>query len=244
MERTLSSRLDDHFQFIFFDMRGSGRSGGSVVDCTLEQVLADLDGLREALGHEKIAIIGWSMISLLAIDLAVAFPERISHLILIGGLTHFGQSDDRYWDMLASSERKTILEQNNANLAARTPTDLPASRVVALQYAANGPRYWCDPTFDCLPLYGDDEWDVTLLGQMVQILQARHPEPSVIEGVSTPIFLAQGVWDFVCPPLTWYELIATYPDCTYHAFERSGHYPFYEEQDAFNDKLIAWINRA
>ena len=38
MERTLSSRLYDHFQFIFFDVRGSGRSGGTVEDCTLDQV--------------------------------------------------------------------------------------------------------------------------------------------------------------------------------------------------------------
>lgn len=43
MERTLSPRLRQHFQFIFFDFRCSGRSGGSPGDFTLDQLIHDVD---------------------------------------------------------------------------------------------------------------------------------------------------------------------------------------------------------
>lgn len=33
----------------------------------------------------------------------------------------------------------------------------------------------------------------------------------------------------------------TFHDCTYRAFERSGHYPFYEEADLFDTALLEWL---
>jgi proline iminopeptidase len=112
-----------------------------------------------------------------------------------------------------------------------------------LRYAADAPRYFHDPTFDPLPLYEGDEWDVPFAERLGAQLAARHPDTTPILDIATPTFLAQGVWDFVAPPIEWHDVIGTYRDCTYRAFERSGHYPFVEEQDLFDAKLIEWLSR-
>ena len=43
--------------------------------------------------------------------------------------------------------------------------------------------------------------------------------------------------------MLWEGLPATFPDATYVEFERSGHYPMYEEQKRFDRKLFAWMER-
>ena len=58
LERTLAARLRQHFQFIFFDFRSSGHSGGTPGDFTLDQLGHDIDQLRQALGFEKVALVG------------------------------------------------------------------------------------------------------------------------------------------------------------------------------------------
>ena len=66
---------------------------------------------------------------------------------------------------------------------------------------------------------------------------AASPRRGGDRGCEATTFLAQGVWDFNAPPTRWAGVPDTFRDCTYVAFERSGHYPFYEENAAFTD----WI---
>jgi pimeloyl-ACP methyl ester carboxylesterase len=252
IERTFSARLREKLQLIIFDPRGCGRSGGSLADSSLDDLLADIDGLRAALGHERIGLLGWSIFSLVGMDFALAYPNSVSRLILIGGLPSWPDSDDyRYWETVASPERKVRLAANLARLegsgveplppGAPEPDQLVRRWAQTLRYAAYGPRYWYDATFDCAPLYADDEWDMAQWDWLVAQVAPRHPNAAAIAGVKPPTFLAQGVWDFNAPPTRWAGVLETFRDCTYVAFERSGHYPFYEERELFDKALLEWL---
>ena len=240
-ERTFSARLREEMQLIFFDFRGSGRSGGAAGDFGLDQLLADIDGLRAALGHEQVGFLGWSILSLVGLDYALAYPDSVARLILVGGLPRVGDTDDSYWEMVASPERKARLAANLARLDPASLDAMSPGRAQTARYAANGPRYWYDFTFDCAPLYADDEWDMAQWDWLVRELGSRHRDTAAIAGVAPPTFLAQGVWDFVCPPTRWAAVLPTFRDCTYRAFERSGHYPFCEEPDVFDATLLDWL---
>ena len=73
--------LEDEYRLVFMDLRGSGRSDESP-PYTHEQWTSDINMLREALGHECIRLHGGSYGGFLALEYALRYPKRVSHLVL------------------------------------------------------------------------------------------------------------------------------------------------------------------
>ncbi|NJD20773.1 MAG: alpha/beta fold hydrolase [Gemmatimonadetes bacterium] len=77
--------LADGHRLIFFDQRLSGRSDGTVDSASvrLDTLVADMEGIRSALGLERIHVLGHSWGGLLAMKYALAHPERTASLVLV-----------------------------------------------------------------------------------------------------------------------------------------------------------------
>ncbi|MEJ2212471.1 MAG: alpha/beta fold hydrolase, partial [Anaerolineae bacterium] len=74
----------DQFRLIFYDHRCNGRSeGADVASMTWENLTADADALRQALGFEKWAVLGHSFGGMVALEYALRYPRSLSHLILM-----------------------------------------------------------------------------------------------------------------------------------------------------------------
>jgi proline iminopeptidase len=73
--------LADSYQIVTFDARGCGRSEGKP-PYSHAQYVADLDALREHLGFETFVLTGGSYGGFIALEYALAHPDRVSHLIL------------------------------------------------------------------------------------------------------------------------------------------------------------------
>lgn len=69
---------------VFYDHRCNGRSTGAVItSMTMENLTADADALRQALGFEKWAVLGHSFGGNVALEYALRYPKNLSHLLLI-----------------------------------------------------------------------------------------------------------------------------------------------------------------
>lgn len=81
---TLSSLepLADRFTLIFYDHRCNGRSTGAVQSMTWDNLTADADALRRALGFDRWSVLGHSFGGLVAQEYALRYPERVSRLLL------------------------------------------------------------------------------------------------------------------------------------------------------------------
>lgn len=77
--------LADAARLVYYDQRGRGRSAEGVepTDVSIESEVADLDGLRDALGFGSVAVLGHSWGGALAMEYATRRPDRVSHLILV-----------------------------------------------------------------------------------------------------------------------------------------------------------------
>ena len=74
----------DRFTLVFYDHRCNGRSvGAEVSSMTRENLTADADALRQTLGFEKWAVLGHSFGGMVALEYALRYPQRLSHLLLI-----------------------------------------------------------------------------------------------------------------------------------------------------------------
>ncbi|MFY9343354.1 MAG: alpha/beta fold hydrolase [Planctomycetota bacterium] len=78
--------LAPHFRVITLDLPGSGLSDKPDIAYTPEELVAFVCGFLDALGIHRAALVGNSMGAGLAIGMAVAHPERVDRLVLIGGL--------------------------------------------------------------------------------------------------------------------------------------------------------------
>jgi proline iminopeptidase len=74
----------DQFTLIFYDHRCNGRSDGTVVtSMTWENLAADADALRQALGFDRWAVLGHSFGGMVALEYALRYPQSLSHLLLL-----------------------------------------------------------------------------------------------------------------------------------------------------------------
>jgi proline iminopeptidase len=76
--------LADHFTLVFYDHRCNGRSkGADVSTMTWENLTADAEELRQALGFDRWAVLGHSFGGMVALEYALRYPQRLSHLVLM-----------------------------------------------------------------------------------------------------------------------------------------------------------------
>ncbi|MEU8263893.1 alpha/beta hydrolase [Micromonospora sp. NPDC048999] len=73
--------FSDRMRVIVFDARGSGESSDDE-PFTHEQWVADVDAIRQHFGYEQIVMAGGSYGGFIAMEYAIAHPDRVSALIL------------------------------------------------------------------------------------------------------------------------------------------------------------------
>ncbi|HEY9607293.1 MAG TPA: alpha/beta hydrolase [Allocoleopsis sp.] len=77
-----TQHLSQNFQTIAPDLRGYGRSR-TPLDFSMSDHLMDLEALLNRLRINRCLVLGWSLGGILAMELALRLPERVSGLILI-----------------------------------------------------------------------------------------------------------------------------------------------------------------
>jgi proline iminopeptidase len=76
--------LADQFTLVFYDHRCNGHSeGAEVSSMTFENLTADADALRQALGFDQWALLGHSFGGNVALEYALRYPQSLSHLVLM-----------------------------------------------------------------------------------------------------------------------------------------------------------------
>jgi class 3 adenylate cyclase len=114
----------ERIQLARYDLRGFGMSDRNVEDFSLERQVDDLEALREHLGFDQFVLWGNIHGCPASIAYAVAYPERITHLILsnpfangdewyrawpmLKGLESFRAMGDEQWDLYTFTHATTI----------------------------------------------------------------------------------------------------------------------------------------
>lgn len=67
------------------DQRACGLSDRDAADISFESWIRDLEAVVDAAGFERFALLGHSQGAAIGVEYAVRHPERVSHLVLLGG---------------------------------------------------------------------------------------------------------------------------------------------------------------
>ena len=83
--RHMLEGLSEHRQLVRYDMRGTGLSDREVTDISFDRFVDDLAAVVDALELRRFPLFAISQGGTVSIAYAARHPERVSHLILLGG---------------------------------------------------------------------------------------------------------------------------------------------------------------
>jgi class 3 adenylate cyclase len=96
----VAKRLGGFSRTVWCDARGHGASGGNVEDHFFEETAdADFTAVLDAVGCERVVLVGASGAGPNVIRYATAHPERVTALVLINTYAHYVREDDYPWGL-------------------------------------------------------------------------------------------------------------------------------------------------
>ena len=132
--RHLTETFSENFKFVRYDERGCGLSEREVGDFSLPAEVRDIESVAADLKLEKFALLGISNGTASAIAYAAQNPEKVSHLILIGGAVNenfAGHKPEKLQNFLQilSSHRSIENEVFQREIAAKIFPDSTSEQV-------------------------------------------------------------------------------------------------------------------
>ena len=107
--RFLMPRLTQHFTVVSYDLRGHGASPCPGLPFGLEELVADLERVRDRVGFETCHIAGHSLGGMIGPAYARAFPDRVLSLGILSTAAFRTEDDSqKVWAVVRAMEEKGV----------------------------------------------------------------------------------------------------------------------------------------
>ncbi len=234
------NELANDARLIYYDHRGNGRSTGNMGESTHETIADDARDLIDALGLERVTLLGHSYGGYIAQEFALRHPTRLSGLILCSTAPAF---DYPAVAMQNAMQRATPEQLNILGGAGGRSVGSDAewravwNAIVSMYFHRFDPEVAAD--IDRRTTYRAAAYDRGALSLLPAFdVTARIP------AIVAPTLALAGRHDWIAPAREGAERIAAaIPGAQSVVFEESGHFPFIEEQDQFVRVVRAWLAR-
>lgn len=213
-----------HHHVVAVDLRGHGRSGGQDGPLSIAGWTADVEALLGALELPAITLVGHSLGSLVAQQVAATRPEAVDALVLLGGISYFEPPmKDAY------EQRAKLVEAEGLDalvddwlpgaLAPRTAAKIP--QLVGLLrelFLRNDPDAYAKA---CRALAKAPSINRERIGQPTLLLVGDHDR-------STPIAMTE-------------QLHRTIPVSNVKVIAGAAHWAALEQPDAIAAAILEWL---
>lgn len=218
-------RLPGDVRALALTQRGHGDSDRPASGYRVEDFATDVVRFMDATGVPQAALVGHSMGSLVAQAVAVAHPDRVSRLVLVGSATSFDSPVARELERAVGELRDPIPRAFVAEFQASTVhRPIPEAVFAALvdESLKMPARIWRE----------------VMAGILAYRADAR------LARITVPTLLVWGDRDALSPRAEQERLRATIPGATLAVYEATGHAPHWEEPERFVHDLVAFLSPA
>ena len=142
--------IAEHARLLVFDKRGTGMSDRVMGAPTLEERSDDIRAVMDAAGSERAVVFGASESAPMSVAFAASHPERVSALVLYGGMARVLWAPDYLFGITEREARKGLEEELEAfmtpgGLEALLRSGLPSAAEEEIQSLARAQRYGASP---------------------------------------------------------------------------------------------------
>lgn len=250
--------LKSDFQLVYFDETGRGRATRKIDrPITPQMGVDDLEALRKHLNAEKIIVLAHSYGGIQGLQYALQYPQHVEKLIMVNA-SYDAQShamniehvkhvtENRYplrWKELlklrkqgvpGTDERYNELLSLGADMYWYNPENSHRLRKLRTWNRLDG--FALQTYFDII---GDDaEWS---LGGTLQGLEVEKD----LKGFNIPTLIIAGRYDQITTPKIVHRFLEMLPPrvAEIHMFEKSGHWPWVEENKRFIDVVETFLRK-
>ncbi len=223
-------------QVIFYDQRGTGRSPALRKDqsCTLADQIADLEALRVRLGLAQMDVLGHSWGGSLAMAYAARHPRHIRRMILCDSAApKWEETRFLFRDIFPEGT-----ERQDALQFAEQQGDTAALHADFREYQG---MLACDPKLrEAMRNGPPPAFSAAVNSALFAEMKNVDLGPEIAK-FTFPTLVLCGRFDAnVAPSVAW-KIHHGIPGSEFTVFERSGHLPFYEESDAFLERVERFL---
>jgi proline iminopeptidase len=232
-----------HYRIILLDQRGCGRSLplGETNSNTIDDLVEDIDKLRQHLHIQRWMVFGGSWGSTLGLAYAIAHPDRVSSLVLRG--IFLSRDSELNW-FLGNTE--LFFPEAWGQLLAYIEPDehgavleAYAKRIFSddIKISAPAATRWNEYESSIMSLR-PNQGNGSPVSDEVQVARARVQIHYILHGcfvrprdlldearrlAHIPTVIVQGRYDMVCPPITAWQLKQALPHAEFHMIPDAGH---------------------
>jgi len=236
----------DRFLIVLHDQRGCGKSKpfGEIRQNTTQDLVEDIERLRNHLELDQIILFGGSWGATLGLVYAEAYPENVSGIVLRGIFTATKEEIDHFYHGGVSKFFPETYEKFVSSLPDPNKQPLPEYLLTLIQSGdssdrAKYSRAWAEYEIKLASLEFPDEamdhifreFDPHAFALLENYYMANDcflKEDQLFKQAhkirDIPLIMVNGRYDMICPPITAYRLHRKLPRSKLIIAERSGHW--------------------
>ncbi len=220
-----------HFRCTMGDNRGVGSSDKPPGDYSSEMMADDYAGLMDALGIEQARVVGVSMGSIIAQQMALRHPQKVKSAVLMCPWARC----DRY--------AKSVFQHMKDCKARLTPAEF---------------MEWVQVLIFTKPFWDNDDAYQSLVDGRKDAAVGEAPQPlhglegqaaacvnhdvfDKLKDIQCPCLVIGGKDDIFTPKWMADEVAAGIPNCEQHAYDGAGHAFHWECGEDFNPRVREWL---
>lgn len=230
------------YHIVLFDQRGCNRSRplGNIEQNTTQHLVQDIETIREHLGIDQWVVFGGSWGSTLSLVYAQTHRDRVLGMVVRGvffgtpeenrwlwqeGLSRFNpEAYERYQSLVPEAQRDHILKHYYQMMTSGDPQKRNLASAEMMRWEDAG------FTMQDYQTTADPEsgnWHQGMLEAHYCVHNCFIEDEPIAENLSIlqgmPVFIVNGRYDLLCPPIKAYQLHKALPDSKLTVVDRAGH---------------------
>ncbi len=219
--------IASNYRLIIFDNRGMGETSSSDKEYTIPQFADDTAGLMEVLNIDKANILGWSMGTYVAQELAINYPDKVGKLILYA----------------ADPGSDHLIDQKPEGLALVTDTSGTEEERDERLLRALFPEEWLEENPDpstYLPAIEETTPD-DIINRHAEAMDVWQGSYDRSPNIKSETLLIAGTEDIIPPPSNSYLIAEQIPDASVILIKGGGHGVMYQYPKKFSDYILSFL---
>jgi proline iminopeptidase len=239
--------LPSGYQSIAFEQRGTGRSrpqGFDPASLTVHAVVEDLEALRVHLRQERLSLLGHSWGGMLAMAYAVAHPDRVERLILVGSGGPTLEFQQWFGDNIEARLRPEDIEARDYWMAA-AKSGVESGKVATEMLRAIAPGYFFDRKLGLAfaSSFQDGQFHPDVNDRLFAEMRSSYDLREGLKGLKRPVLIVQGHQDPIGDK-TAEEIHALIGGSSLVYIRRCGHFPWIEQPEVFRKAIAEFLPAA